>query len=65
MTIKIGSIDRLKIVSEAIESVRHEARKALDDGQYGTYSNLMFDLGALELVLANETKYYLDHIKVA
>ena len=45
--------NHIKLVEEAIQSVRIEARKALHSGSYVKYSNLMLDLQDLESLLVH------------
>lgn len=56
-----GSLDRIKLVSEAIESVRSRAKRAYAKDQAQEYYELMLDLSSLEMVLADETKLYLKY----
>ena len=50
----------VRLVLEAIESVRSRAREAQAIGDYITYSNLMGDLYALELCLVGEATKLVD-----
>jgi hypothetical protein len=47
----------------AIESVRGRARKAMSDGDFISYSNLMFDLAALEATLPGTAQQLMNHLK--